>query len=163
MGPKTYMPSASSISRQWYVIDAAGKNLGRLASDIAYVLRGKHRPAYTPTLDMGDYVIVVNAEKIAVTGSKLEDKMYYRHSGYPGGFRALSMAHMLRTHPERVIEHAVRGMLPRTKLGDDMYRKMRVYAGPAHPHQGQLPQDLVEVIPTLRGQGRSGIESMRAH
>ncbi len=160
MGPKTHIVKAADIKRDWFVIDAEGKRLGRLSSDIAYIIKGKHKAYYTPNMDVGDYVIVVNADKIAVTGNKLSQKMYYRHSGYPGGFRATSLAAMLRTHPERVIEHAVRGMLPRNKLGDDMYAKLHVHAGPGHPHGGQKPRDLTEVLPAARGVGRAGLDRL---
>jgi large subunit ribosomal protein L13 len=160
MGPKTHVVKGGDITREWFVVDATGKRLGRLSSDIAYVLKGKHKPYYTPAQDVGDHVIVINAGKVAVTGNKLTQKFYYRHSGYPGGFRAVSLAAMLKTHPERVIEHAVRGMLPRNKLGDDMYAKLRVHAGPAHPHQGQQPRDLTAILPQARGIGRAGLDRL---
>jgi large subunit ribosomal protein L13 len=143
------------IERRWYVIDATGKVLGRVASDIAYILRGKHKPNFSPYLDNGDHVIVINAEKIAVTGNRMATKMYYRHSGYPGGLRATTMRRMLDTHPERVLENAVRGMLPGNKLGTVMLSKLRVYAGPTHPHQGQTPQDISAVLDAGRGTMRS--------
>jgi large subunit ribosomal protein L13 len=146
---KTYVPKAGEIERSWYVVDAAGQNLGRLASDIARVLRGKHKPSFTPNDDVGDFVIVVNAEKVVVTGKKLTDKKYYRHSGYPGGLREFSLETMLQKHPERVLEQAVRGMLPRNRLGADLFRKLKVYRGPNHPHEAQRPRDLGEVF---RGQ-----------
>jgi large subunit ribosomal protein L13 len=136
----------SDLEHKWYTVDVEGKVLGRVASDIAYVLRGKHKPNFAPYLDNGDYVIVVNAEKIAVTGNRLSSKMYYRHSGYPGGLRSMSLQQMLQTHPERALEIAVRGMLPKNKLGDQMMRKLRVYAGPGHPHEGQKPVDLLTIL-----------------
>ena len=162
MGPKTHSVKAADITREWFVIDATGKRLGRLSSDIAYILRGKHKPYYTPTLDVGDYVIVINADKIAVTGNKLSQKMYYRHSGYPGGLRVTNLQTMLNRHPERVVETAVRGMLPHTKLGDDMYEKLRVIAGPAHPHAAQKPRDLMEILPQARGVGRAGLHRLHS-
>jgi large subunit ribosomal protein L13 len=151
----TYAVKASDISRKWYVIDASGKVLGRLASDVAYILHGKHKPNFTPYLDNGDHVIVINADKIAVTGNRLNDKRYYSHSGFPGGLRTTTMQRMMDTHPERVIEKAVRGMLPHTKLGDAMLQKLRVYAGPAHPHEGQTPVDVAEVLDAGRGTMRN--------
>ena len=135
---KTYSPKAAEIERQWHVIDASGQTLGRLATQIAQLLKGKHKVYYVPHLDVGDYVVVVNAEKVRVTGDKLENKNYYRHSGYPGGLRVVNLATQLRLHPIRVIEHAVRGMLPHNALGRAMYRKLKVYAGPTHPHQAQV-------------------------
>jgi large subunit ribosomal protein L13 len=146
---KTYVPKGGEVQRQWYVVDAAGQTLGRLASDIARVLHGKHKPTFTPNDDVGDFVIVVNAEKITVSGNKMSDKMYYRHSGYPGGLRSFTLAQMLQRHPERVLEAAVRGMLPRTKLGRAMLGKLKVYAGPSHPHEAQQPTDLAHIY---RGQ-----------
>lgn len=142
MGLKTYSVKASEIEREWFVVDAAGQNLGRLASRIATILRGKHKPIYTPSMDVGDYVIVVNAKKVAVTGRKLENKMYYRHSLYPGGLKETSLQDMLAKHPSRVIEHAVRGMLPKNRLGRSMIKKLKVYAGDSHPHAAQKPQPL---------------------
>ncbi|NLS44777.1 MAG: 50S ribosomal protein L13 [Firmicutes bacterium] len=130
------------IEGDWYIVDAEGKTLGRLASQIASVLRGKHKPSFSPHLDMGDYVIVVNAEKIRVTGDKLRQKMYYRHSGYPGGLRAVSLGDMLRKRPEAVIENAVTGMLPHNRLGRKIRRKLKVYSGPDHPHAAQSPKPL---------------------
>ncbi len=126
------------VPRQWHVIDAADRPLGRVASQIATLLRGKHKPAFHPSQDIGDYVIVVNAGKVAVTGKKLEQKIYYRHSGHLGGLKETSLKDMLAKRPERVIEHAVRGMLPKNSLGRTQYRHMRVYAGPDHPHTGQI-------------------------
>ncbi len=142
------------IERKWYTIDVSGKVLGRAASDIAYILRGKHKPNYTPYLDNGDYVIVVNADKIAVTGNRSTTKKYYHHSGYPGGLRETTMQRMMETHPERVIEAAVRGMLPRTKLGDAMLKKLRVYVGGTHPHEGQQPANIAQVLDAGRGTRR---------
>jgi large subunit ribosomal protein L13 len=139
---KTYIAKPGSIEREWYVVDADGKTLGRLASQIAVVLRGKHRPQYSPAVDTGDFVIVVNAEKVRVTGRKLEQKKYYRHSGYPGGLREFTLAEQLERHPTRVIKAAVRGMLPRGRLGRKQFKKLKVYAGPEHPHQAQQPKQI---------------------
>ena len=139
---KTYMPTASQIERKWYVIDAADQTLGRLATQIATVLRGKHKPIYTPYLDTGDYVIVVNAEQVKVTGKKLEEKIYWHHTGWIGGQKKTSLKRMLQIHPERVVEHAVKGMLPKGPLGRQMYRKLHVYAGPEHPHAAQKPEEM---------------------
>lgn len=135
---KTYAVKAAEIQRQWHVIDASGQILGRLASRIAQVLLGKHKPTYSPHLNAGDFVIVVNAAKIRVTGSKPSQKIYYRHTQYPGGLRSVVLAKMLATHPTRVIEHAVRGMLPHNSMGRALMRRLKVYAGPAHPHQAQV-------------------------
>jgi len=135
---KTYSPKAAEIVRQWHVIDASGQTLGRLSSQIAQLLKGKHKAYYAPHMDVGDFVVVVNAEKVRVTGDKLENKNYYRHSGYPGGLTTISLAAQLRAHPERVLEHAIRGMLPHNALGRAMYRKLKVYAGPSHPHSSQV-------------------------
>ena len=129
---KTFMASPATIDRKWYVVDAEGKTLGRLASEVAKVLRGKNKPIFTPHIDTGDYVIVVNAEKIKVTGKKLDQKVYYRHSGYVGGIKETTLKEMLNKHPERVIEFAVKGMLPKGPLGRQMYTKLFVYAGPDH-------------------------------
>jgi large subunit ribosomal protein L13 len=123
-------------------VDASGQTLGRLASEVARIVRGKHKPIYSPSVDVGDYVIVVNAEKIHVTGRKLDQKIYYRHSGYPGGLKEVTLRRMLETHPTRVIEHAVRGMLPKNRLGRKMIKKLKVYAGSDHPHQAQQPESL---------------------
>jgi large subunit ribosomal protein L13 len=133
------MAKPGSVERKWYVVDAAGKRVGRLATEIATILRGKHKPEYTPHVDTGDFVIVINAEKVVFTGNKLEQKFYYRHSGYPGGLKSVKAADMLIRHPERVMEKAIRGMLPHTRLGDDQYRKLKVYAGSEHPHDAQQP------------------------
>jgi len=132
----------AAVRRAWYLIDAEGKTLGRLATEVASRLRGKHKPQYTPHIDTGDYMVVVNAEKVRVTGNKLQDKMYYRHTGYIGNLRSKNLADMLAEHPERVIEIAVKGMLPHNPLGRAMYRKLKVYAGPEHRHQAQQPQPL---------------------
>ncbi len=138
----TFMASPDTINRKWYVVDAEGKTLGRLSSEIAKVLRGKHKPIFTPHMDTGDYVIVVNAEKIKVTGRKLDQKIYYRHSGYVGGMKETTLKDMLKRHPERVVEHAVKGMLPKGPLGRQMYRKLFVYVGPDHKHAAQKPEAL---------------------
>lgn len=135
---RTYSAKPADVKREWIVVDAAGQTLGRLASDVATRLRGKHKPTFTPHLDTGDFVIVLNAAKIHVTGRKLSQKMYYRHSGYPGGLRSVTLQQQLAAHPTRVIEHAVRGMLPKGPLGEALMRKLKVYPGPAHPHQAQL-------------------------
>ena len=136
----TFMASPATIDRKWYVVDATGMTLGRLSSEIAKVLRGKNKPIFTPHMDCGDYVIVVNAEKIAVTGKKLDQKIYYRHSEYVGGMKETTLKEMLAKHPERVIEHAVKGMLPKGPLGREMYKKLFVYAGPEHKHAAQKPE-----------------------
>lgn len=141
-GMKTQSTKPADVRRDWYVVNADGRILGRLATEIASRLRGKHKPEYTPHVDTGDYIVVVNAEKIRVTGRKRTDKIYYRHSGYPGGIRARSFEQMIEKQPERVIELAVKGMLPRNPLGRAMYRKLKVYAGPDHPHQAQQPKPL---------------------
>lgn len=130
------------VERQWFVVDATGQTLGRLASEVARRLRGKHKPIYTPHIDTGDYVIVVNAGKIRVTGKKRTDKMYYRHSGYPGGIKAVSFQQLAAKAPHTIIEHAVKGMLPKGPLGREMFRKLKVFAGPEHQHQAQKPQSL---------------------
>ena len=139
---RTYVTKPEDIERDWYVVDASGQTLGRLASEVAQIIRGKHKPTFSPAVDVGDYVIVVNAEKIHVTGQKLDQKMYYRHSGYPGGLKELTLGRMLEEHPTRVIEFAVKGMLPKNKLGRKMVKKLKVYAGPDHPHQAQQPEAL---------------------
>jgi large subunit ribosomal protein L13 len=138
----TPIPKESEIDRRWYVVDADGKTLGRLATRVATVLRGKHKPTFTPHLDVGDHVVVVNAEKIAVTGKKVTDKVYRWHTGYIGGLREVRFEEMLKTHPERVIEWAVQGMLPKNRLGRAMAKKLKVYRGSAHPHEAQQPQAL---------------------
>lgn len=139
---KTYVATPTDRSREWLVVDAEGRNLGRLATRIADALRGKRKPEYTPHIDTGDFVVVVNAEKVAVTGAKLEAKRYYRHSGYPGGMRSRTLGEMLERRPEEVIRRAVKGMLPRNRLGRAQLGKLKVYAGPDHPHQAQRPQPL---------------------
>jgi large subunit ribosomal protein L13 len=139
---KTFVPKKTDIERKWFVVDAEGQTLGRLATHIASILRGKHKPMYTPHLDVGDYVVVINAEKIEVTGGKFEKKAYYRHSGYPGGIRQTVYKDLLAKHPERVIEAAVRGMLPHTNLGRQQFTKLKVYPGPNHPHAAQQPTKL---------------------
>ena len=139
---KTFMASPSTIERKWYVVDATGYTLGRLSSEIAKVLRGKNKPTFTPHIDTGDYVIVVNAEKIKVTGKKLDQKIYYRHSEYVGGMKETTLREMLAKHPERAIEFAVKGMLPKGPLGRQMYKKLYVYAGPDHKHAAQKPETL---------------------
>ncbi len=139
---KTYVTKPDEVQREWFVVDASGKTLGRLATEVARILRGKHKPIYSPMIDVGDYVIVVNAEKVRVTGRKLTQKFYYRHSGYPGGFKQISLRDMLARHPTRVIEYAVWGMLPKNALGRRMFKKLKVYAGPDHPHQAQNPKPL---------------------
>ena len=137
---KTYSTKLSDIKHQWKVIDASGKVLGRLASEVASLLRGKHKPIYSPHLDTGDYVVVVNAAKVRVTGNKEKQKIYYRHSGYPGGLKSTSLEKMRETHPTRVIEYAVKGMLPHNRLGRAMIKKLKVYAGDTHPHQAQTKE-----------------------
>jgi large subunit ribosomal protein L13 len=139
---KTYTVKKGDIKREWYLVDAQGRTLGRLASEIAKILRGKHKPIYVPHLDCGDYVIVVNAEKVRVTGRKLDQKFYYRHSGYPGGLKSISLRDQFQKHPTRVLEVAVRGMLPKNRLGRAMIKKLKVYAGDSHPHQAQRPKVL---------------------
>ena len=136
---RTYTPKPTDVERQWYVIDATDVVLGRLASQVAQLLRGKHKPIYAPHLDTGDFVVIVNAEKVALTGNKLEQKRAYRHSGYPGGLRSVAYADLIAKHPERAVEKAIKGMLPKNSLGRKMFRKVKVYAGPDHPHQAQKP------------------------
>ncbi|EKF74285.1 50S ribosomal protein L13 [Alcanivorax hongdengensis A-11-3] len=139
---KTFSAKPESVKRDWYVVDASGKTLGRLATELASRLRGKHKPEYTPHVDTGDYIVVVNADKVAVTGNKTADKMYYRHTGYPGGLKEANFATLQAEKPELIIEKAVKGMLPRTPLGRAMFRKLKVYAGTEHPHTAQQPQQL---------------------
>jgi large subunit ribosomal protein L13 len=134
---KTYSAKVSDIERRWRVIDASGKTLGRIATEVARLLRGKDKPMYSPHLDIGDFVVVINAAKVRVTGKKAEEKIYYRHSQYPGGLKSITFAKMLETHPTRVIEHAVKGMLPHNRQGRAMARRLKVYAGDNHPHQAQ--------------------------
>ena len=140
---KSYMPSAASIERKWYVVDAEGQNLGRLASAVASILRGKNKPTFTPFIDTGDYVVIVNASKIKVTGKKLDQKLYISHSDYPGGVRETTLKEMLAKKPEEVIRMAVKGMLPKAALGREMIKKLHVYAGPEHEQQAQKPEVLV--------------------
>lgn len=135
---KTYSTKLSDITPQWHVFDATGKTLGRLASEVAILLRGKHKPIYAPHLNTGDFVIVLNAAKVRVTGKKAQQKLYYRHSNYPGGLRSTTFARMIETHPTRVIESAVKGMIPHNRLGRDMMKRLKVYPGDSHPHQGQV-------------------------
>lgn len=137
---KTYSPKQEDIRREWFVIDAKDQTLGRLASQVAVLLRGKHKPMFTPHMDTGDFVIIVNADKIRVTGKKLDQKVYYRYSGYPGGVKARTLREQLARNPEQVIRLAVRGMLPKNRLGRHMIRKLKVYAGDKHPHQAQQPK-----------------------
>ncbi len=145
---KTTLPTKDSIDQNWYVIDAADQRLGRLASEIARILRGKNKPIYTPHMDTGDFVIVVNAEKIKVTGKKRTQKVYLRHSGRPGGMKTETFAQLQARLPGRIIEHAVRGMLPKNSLGRQLFTKLKVYDGPSHPHQSQKPQELkISTIP----------------
>lgn len=136
---KTFQAKKENIERTWYVVDAEGQTLGRLATKIASVLRGKHKPIYTPHVDCGDYVIVINAEKIVLTGNKLDEKVYYTHSSYPGGLKTITAGELMAKQPTKLIEKAVKGMLPKTKLGQDMYRKLFVYAGSEHKHEAQKP------------------------
>jgi large subunit ribosomal protein L13 len=138
---KTYVPKKGDVQQHWYVADATEQTLGRLASDVARVLRGKHKPTYTPNDDVGDFVVVVNVSKLTFNSKRLSDKLYRRHSGYPGGLKTTTLGRMLEKHPERVFEQAVRGMLPHNKLGEAMYRKLKVYAGAEHPHAAQQPRD----------------------
>ncbi|MGA9341899.1 MAG: 50S ribosomal protein L13 [Rhodanobacteraceae bacterium] len=139
---KTISAKAESVKRDWFVVDATNKTLGRLATELARRLRGKHKPIYTPHVDTGDYLVVINAEKVAVTGKKLDDKMYHRFTGYVGNLKTTPLKNLLAAHPERVIEIAVKGMLPKNPLGRAMYRKLKVYAGAEHPHAAQQPQVL---------------------
>ncbi len=141
-GMKTYVPKLGEIRRNWWLVDADGIAVGRLASEVAVRLRGKHKPTFTPFLDTGDHVIVVNANKLVFTGAKLKDKLYRRYSGYPGGLREVTAGRMMREHPERVVELAVKGMLPKGPLGRKMAKKLKVYAGPQHPHAAQSPRSL---------------------
>jgi large subunit ribosomal protein L13 len=137
---KTYIPKASEISPEWYVVDANDQNLGRIATQIAGLLMGKYKPTFTPGMDTGDFVVVINAERVSVTGKKMEEKMYYRHSQYPGGITETSLRQQLAKHPDRVIRDAVWGMLPHNKYGRQLIRKLKVYAGPEHPHEAQHPK-----------------------
>lgn len=139
---KTFSAKPETVKRDWYVIDAAGQTLGRLATEIATRLRGKHKPEYTPHVDTGDYIVVINAEQVRVTGNKTSDKLYYSHTGYPGGIKSISFEKLIERAPERVLEGAVKGMLPKNPLGRAMYRKLKVYAGTEHPHASQQPTEL---------------------
>ncbi len=139
---KSYMAKPSEIDRKWYVVDAEGKTLGRLSTQIAMILMGKHKPEYTSHIDTGDYVIVINAEKVALTGKKLDQEFHVRHTGYPGGQKKVSLRNVLNKHPERLVEHSVKGMLPKNRLGRQMYKKLKVYAGSEHAHQAQKPEVL---------------------
>lgn len=139
---KTFSTKPTDIERKWFVVDAQGKTLGRLASEVATILKGKHKPIYVPHMDVGDYVIVVNAEKIHVTGRKLDQKIYHRHSGYPGGMREMTLRDQLDRYPTRAVTLAIRGMLPKNRLGRKMLSKLKVYAGPEHPHEAQRPEEL---------------------
>lgn len=139
---KTYYPKAGEITHEWYLVDANDQNLGRLATKISTVLLGKHKPTFTPGVDTGDFVVVVNAERVRVTGNKLDDKMYYRHTGYPGGLKSITLRQQLAKHPERVLRSAVWGMLPHNKLGRRLIKKLKLYAGPDHPHEAQQPKPL---------------------
>lgn len=139
---KTISAKPETVKRDWYVVDAAGKTLGRMAAEIAHRLRGKHKPEYTPHVDTGDYIVVINASQVRVTGNKARDKMYHRHTGHPGGLKSVSFNQLMEKTPERTIEAAVKGMLPRGPLGRAMFRKLKVYAGNEHPHAAQQPQEL---------------------
>jgi large subunit ribosomal protein L13 len=149
---KTYLPPQESIERKWYVVDAENQRLGRLASEVAMILRGKNKPTFTPHMDAGDFVIVVNAEKVAVTGKKRSQKLYRRHSGRPGGMKTETFTQLQARLPERIVEQAVKGMLPKNSLGRQLFTKLKVYAGPDHPHQAQQPEVLT--INTIPGGGR---------
>jgi large subunit ribosomal protein L13 len=138
----TFMANESNITRKWYIVDAEGKTLGRLAAEVAKVLRGKHKPTFTPHCDTGDHVIIVNAEKVALTGKKLIQKTYFRHSGYIGGTTFTTAGNLLASQPEKVLEHAIKGMLPHNRLGSEIYRKLYVYTGTEHPHAAQMPEPL---------------------
>ncbi|MCY4631205.1 MAG: 50S ribosomal protein L13 [bacterium] len=139
---RTYSPKASALDRAWWIVDAEGQVLGRMATEVARVLRGKHKPSYTPHLDCGDHVIIVNADKVVTTADKSERKILYRHSGYPGGLRSQTLGEAMQRQPAEVVRRSVRGMLPHTRLGRQMLRKLKVYAGPVHPHEAQSPQPL---------------------
>lgn len=136
----TFFAKAAEVERKWYVIDAAGLPLGRVATEAARILRGKHKPIFTPNVDTGDHIIVINAEKVVLTGNKLNTKIYRRHSGYPGGLKEMTYKTLMQTHPVRAVEHAIKGMLPHNKLGAQMYTKLKVYRGAEHPHQAQKPE-----------------------
>ncbi|MBN1887469.1 MAG: 50S ribosomal protein L13 [Thermoflexales bacterium] len=143
---KTWITKASDVQREWFVIDAAGQTLGRLATQVATLLKGKHKPIYTPWMDTGDYVIVINADQIRVTGRKPDQKFYYRYSGYPGGLKSISLRDQLDQHPDRVVRSAVRGMLPHNRLGRAMFKKLKVYRGADHPHAAQKPKQLTSSV-----------------
>ena len=148
MTTKTYLPPQATLEREWYVVDATDKRLGRLATEIAMILRGKKKAEFTPHMDTGDFVIVINAEKIAVTGKKRTQKLYRRHSGRPGGMKKETFAKLQQRLPERILEHAVKGMLPKNSLGKQLFTKLKVYAGPTHPHEAQQPKELkINTIP----------------
>ena len=148
MTTKTYLPPQATLEREWYVVDATDKRLGRLATEIAMILRGKKKAEFTPHMDTGDFVIVINAEKIAVTGKKRSQKLYRRHSGRPGGMKTETFAKLQQRLPERILEHAVKGMLPKNSLGKQLFTKLKVYAGPTHPHEAQQPKELkINTIP----------------
>ncbi|HYW21813.1 MAG TPA: 50S ribosomal protein L13 [Nodularia sp. (in: cyanobacteria)] len=148
MTTKTYLPPQATLEREWYVVDATDKRLGRLATEIAMILRGKKKAEFTPHMDTGDFVIVINAEKIAVTGKKSSQKLYRRHSGRPGGMKTETFAKLQQRLPERILEHAVKGMLPKNSLGKQLFTKLKVYAGPSHPHEAQKPKELkINTIP----------------
>jgi large subunit ribosomal protein L13 len=152
MTTKTYVPPQNAIDRQWYVVDAEGQRLGRLATEIATILRGKNKPIFTPNMDTGDFVIVINADKVVVTGRKASNKLYRRHSGRPGGMKTETFEKLQARIPQRIIEQAVKGMLPKTSLGRQQFTKLKVYAGPEHPHQAQTPQSLV--VNTIPGEAK---------
>ena len=147
---KTYLPPQASLERDWYLVDATDKRLGRLASEVAMILRGKRKAEYTPHLDTGDFVIIINAEKVAVTGKKRTQKLYRRHSGRPGGMKTETFAKLQQRLPERILEHAIKGMLPKNSLGKQLFTKLKVYAGPAHPHEAQQPKEIT--ISTIPGE-----------
>lgn len=139
---KTFLPKVDTIEHKWHLVDAQGKVLGRVASQVARLVRGKHKPIFTPHMDTGDFIVIINAEKVVLTGKKVREKVYYRHSGFPGGIRATTPVRLLAERPERVLKHAIRGMLPKTKLGDALFRKVKVYSGGVHPHAAQRPQPI---------------------
>jgi len=145
MSMKTFSAKADEVARRWYLIDATDKTLGRVATKIATLLKGKHKPEYTPHVDTGDYIVVINAEKIGVTGNKRHDKMYYQHSGFPGGLKEITFEKLIERAPKRVLERAVKGMLPKNALGREMYRKLKVYVGTEHPHAAQQPELIEEI------------------
>ena len=139
---RTYSVKESELTHDWYVVDAAGQNLGRLSSKVAAILRGKHKPMFSPHMDTGDFVIIINADKVEVTGKRLDDKLYYHFSGYPGGLKQTTLRTQLATHPERVLAASIKGMLPHNRLGRKMFKKLKLYAGPDHPHAAQQPKKL---------------------